>query len=305
MDRLRDLEVFVRVVEAGGISRAAEQLDIAKSAVSRRIREIEARLGTQLLLRQGQRLQVTDVGQAFYQRCLRILADLDDAEQEAASAHLELSGTLRIAAPVSFGLMHLAPAMTEFATRHPALTLDVDFSDRRVDLIAGNFDLALRIGELADADLVARPLARIRHVVCASPAYLKREGVPTRPEQLASHAGLHYSPRRDGSVWRYRAPEGSVGYVALPVRLQASSGEFLRDAAIAGMGVILEPTFIVYREIAAGLLVPLLTEWRWPELQLNAVYPRTRHVSRRLRAFIDLLVDRFTDTPYWDRGIAS
>jgi len=306
MDRFTELQTFVRVVEAGSITVAARRLGVAKSAVSRRIVELERRLSAQLVTRTTRRLTVTDTGLAFYERCRRVLADMAEAESLVAETHGDLSGTLRVAAPVTFGMMHLAPVLTEFMERHPAVTVDVDFSDRHVNLIEDEFDVAVRIGRLADSSLIARRLCPVHQVVCASPAYLARHGHPAGPGDLARYHGLRYSlDPQGGRHWHYIAPDGSAGQVAVPTQAIASNGEFLRDAAIAGEGVTLQPTFIVYRAIQSGQLLPLLTDHRWFEMGLHVIYPPTRRLARRVRAFIDLLVARFPVEPYWDQWAES
>lgn len=304
MDRFNELHTFVRVVEAGSLTVAAERLGIAKSAVSRRVADLERRLSAQLVTRTTRRLTVTDTGQAFYERCRRVLADLAEAEAVVADTHGALSGTLRVAAPVTFGMMHLAPVLTEFMADHPDVTVDVDFSDRHVNLIEDEFDVAVRIGRLADSSLIARRLCPIHQVVCASPDYLARRGRPQTPDDLVHHYGLRYSLDPQGRHWRYTAPDGTVGEAAIPTHAVASNGEFLRDAAIAGAGVALQPTFIVHHALATGQLVPLLTDYRWSEIGLHALYPPTRRLARRVRAFIDLLAARFPAQPYWDRWVA-
>ncbi len=303
MDRFDELQTYVRVVETGSITAAADRLGVAKSAVSRRIAELERRLGAQLVTRTTRRLTVTEAGQAFYERCRRILADLSEAESSVADAHSALRGTLRVAAPVTFGMMHLSPVLTEFMQLHPGVTVDVDFSDRHVNLIEDDFDVAVRIARLGDSSLIARQLCPIRQVCCASPAYLERHGTPTSPGDLAHHHGLRYSLDPQGRHWRYTGPDGSRGEVAIAAHAVASNGEFLRDAAIAGQGITLLPSFISYDAIATGRLVPVLTDYRWFEPALHVLYPPTRRLARRVRAFVDLLAARFPDEPHWDRAL--
>lgn len=300
MDRFEDMQTFVSVVETGSMSAAAERLGVAKSVVSRRISELEGRLGAQLIHRTTRRLSLTDAGRGYYERSLRILADLEEAEAAVSEAQATLKGRLRVAVPLSFGLAHLGPAIVDFVRAHPQVEFDLDFNDRQVDLLREGFDLAIRIARLPDSTLIARRLAPIRHVVCAAPAHLAAHGTPETPEQLARHACLAYSNAPDPGVWRYRAPDGREGVVRLPVRLRASNGDFLREAAIAGLGVIMEPSFIVHRSLERGELRVLLPGHQWPALDAYAVYPQTRHLSRRVRRFVDFLVARFAGTPYWD-----
>ena len=219
--------------------------------------------------------------------------------------HGRLRGTLRVAAPLTFGVRHLGPAIREFAVRHPEVAFDIDFNDRQVDLIQEGFDVAVRIGRLEDSTLVARRLAPVRLVVGASPGYLDRHGTPRLPAELASHACLSYTLASEPRVWRYRAPDGTRGSVKVPSHLAANNGDFLCEAAQAGQGILLSPTFIVYQALAGGRLVTLLEDHEWSDVAAYAVYPRTRHLSVRVRAFVDFLAERFAGEPYWDRMTAG
>jgi len=302
MDRFEDLKTFVRVVEAGTLTAAAERLGVAKSAVSRRLAELEERLGAQLLRRTTRRLNLTDSGWAFYERAVRILADLDEAEAAVSQAHGTLRGRLRVAAPLSFGLRHLGPAITDFMHLHPEVVFDLDFNDREVDLVQEGFDLAIRIAELQDSTLIARRLANVRLVLCASPAYLEEHGVPAVPDDLVRHRCLIYTYASDPSTWRYLGADGAEGMVKVSAYISANNGDFLCRAAVAGEGMVLTPTFLAYREIEDGRLVRVLPQFEWPSVAAYAVYPQTRHLSLRVRAFVDYLAQRFGDLPYWDRG---
>jgi DNA-binding transcriptional LysR family regulator len=301
MDRFADMRMLVSVVEAGSISAAAERLNLAKSAVSRRLADLEARLGVSLIHRTTRRLNLTDSGRAYYARCVAILADVEEAESAVSQAHGALRGTLKVALPLAFGLLHLAPLIQAFMTAHPDVRFELDFNDRQIDLMQEGFDLAIRIATLADSSLIARRLAPIRHVVCASPGYLTRHGTPQSAADLMQHVCLAYSNVRDPGLWSFRGPDGESGQVRVPVRLAASSGEFLMRAAIAGEGLVQLPSFYVHEALRTGQLLPLLTDHIWPELAAYAVYPPTRHLSSRVRAFIDFLADRLAGEPYWDR----
>lgn len=305
MDRFADMETFVRVVETGSITAAAARLEIAKSAVSRRLAELEARLGVQLFRRTTRRLSLTESGRSFYERCVRVLADVEEAELAVSQEHGALRGKLRVALPLSFGLLHLAPAINAFIAQHPLVEFDLDFNDRQVDLMQEGFDVAIRIAQLTDSSLIARRLAPIGHSVCASPAYFSVHGIPRQPADLERHVCLAYSNLANPGTWAYQAPDGRSGTVKVPVRLKANNGDFLCNAAIAGQGVILQPTFYVYDAIARGALVPVLGDYTWPALNAYAVYPPTRHLSTRVRAFVDFLAQRFSGLPYWDRGMAA
>jgi len=300
MDRFADMQMFVRVVETGSISAAAARLEVAKSAVSRRLAELESRLGAQLLHRTTRRLNLTDSGRAFFDQAQRILADLAEAEAAVSQAHTALKGRLRVALPLSFGLLHLAPLIEEFMALHPDVEFDLDFNDRQIDLMQEGFDLAIRIANLPDSSLIARRLAPVRHLLSASPAYLARHGTPTRPEDLQHHVCLAYSNLANPGIWHYRTPDGVAGSVKVPVKLKANNGDFLYQAALAGHGLILHPTFYLRDALRSGALVPVLTDIAWPELNAYAVYPPTRHLSSRVRAFVDFLAKRFVGVPEWD-----
>lgn len=301
MDRLAHMEVFVAVVEAGGIGAAADRLGLAKSAVSRRLAELETRLGATLIHRTTRRLNLTEDGHAYYERCVAILADLDEAEAALRQAQVALRGRLKVTLPLSFGLLHLAPLIQEFMTRHPEVRFELDFNDRQVDIMQEGFDLAIRIARLEDSSLIARRLAPIRSGVYASPDYLARHGTPGTAPDLKEHACLVYSNIREPDLWHCTGPDGRPGSVRVPARLAASSGEFLLRAALAGQGLILSPTFYVHQALQSGSLVQVLTDHAWPELSAYAVYPPTRHLSGRVRAFIDFLAERLAGEPYWDR----
>jgi DNA-binding transcriptional LysR family regulator len=301
MDRFAHMQIFVGVVETGSISAAAERLNLAKSAVSRRLAELEAHLGVSLIQRTTRRLNLTDSGRAYYARCVAILADVEEAESDVSQAHGALKGRLKLALPLSFGLLHLAPLIQDFMTQHPDVRFELDFNDRQIDLMQEGFDLAIRIATLADSSLIARRLAPIRHVVCASPGYLARHGTPHTAADLAQHDCLAYSNVRDPGLWSYRGPDGQPGQVRVPVRLAASSGEFLIRAAIAGEGLVQLPTFYVHEALLTGQLTQLLADHTWPELSAYAVYPPTRHLSSRARVLIDFLAERLAGEPYWDQ----
>lgn len=303
MRRFEDMQTFVRVVEAGSISAAAERLGVAKSAVSRRLSDLEARLGVQLLRRTTRRLNLTDTGRGFYDRCQRILADLEEAEAAVSQAHATLRGRLRVAAPLSFGLRHLGPAITEFMQQHPQVDFDLDFNDRQVDLLAEDIDVAIRIARLEDSSLIARRLWSSRLVLCASPGYLQAHGTPSVPEDLAKHRALVYSNAPDPTLLILQDERGREHRLHVPERLRANNGDFLREVAVAGEGLLLSPSFIVHESLRNGELVRVLPAYRAGEVNAYAVYPQTRHLSQRVRAFVDFLAGRFAGVPYWDRDL--
>lgn len=302
MDRFEALQSFVRIVEAGSISAAAGQMQLAKSALSRRLNELEARLGTKLLTRTTRQQSLTEAGRLYYQRATQILAALEEADAELLDERQDLSGRIRMAAPLTFGLRQLSPVVLEFARQHPRVHVDLDLNDRSVDLIAEGFDLGLRIGVLENSGLRARRLAPIRNVLCASPAYWDKHGRPRHPRELRQHQALRYS-NVSQQHWRYQGPDGERGEVLLPTRMQANNGDFLLQGAIDGMGVVLQPSFIAHGAIEDGRLEPMLCDFAWRELAAYAIYPPNRFLPGRVRALIDHLAAHFGDKPSWDRAI--
>jgi DNA-binding transcriptional LysR family regulator len=301
MRRFSDLEAFIAVVEAGSFTAAAERLDIAKSAVSRRVTALEERLGVQLLRRTTRRLNLTETGRSFYEHSARILADLDEAEAAVLQQHGELRGSLRVALPLSFGARHMYRPIAEFSRRHPRVSFDLDLNDRRIDLIAEGVDVAVRIGRLSDSTLIARRLFEARTVVCASPDYLQRRGMPQTPDDLADHDCLVYANLPDPTKWVCTGEDGVRHPIDVTERMTASSGDFLCECAMEGLGLVLQPTFIAGEAISRGELQPVLTDYQWPVTPAYAIYPPTRHLSYRVREFIDFLAEYFAGVPYWDR----
>lgn len=300
MDRFEDLRAFVQTVESGNLTRAAETLQVATSAVSRRIKELESRLGTQLLQRTTRQMRLTAAGETFHARAVAILQALEEAEAEAGSQNRRLHGPLRIAVPLAFGRSHLTPILVEFARAHPGLELDVDFSDRLVDLVAEGHDLAVRIGNLRDSSLIARKLVDVQTAVVAAPDFWRRHGMPATPDDLGALPALCYTGSERVDNWRYTAPDGTTGSVQMKPCMRSTSGDFLRDAAAAGLGVVILPSFIIHRHVADGRLVPALTGHRWHTAAIHVVYPQTRHLSARARAFIEILRTRLGNRPDWE-----
>ena len=299
MNRLENMETFARIVEAGSISGAAERAGIAVSVASRRLKELEGYLGIALFQRTTRKLNLTDAGEAFYRDCLRILDEVEQAESAATDRHERIRGRLKVALPSSFGHIHVGPAILDFLQAHPGVEFDLDFNDREVDLMQEGFDLAIRLAALPDSSLMARKLASIRRVMCASPDYLAEHGTPRSLDDLAAHRCLVYSLVRDFEDWQ---PEGGrrAAKPKLHAHLKSTTGEFLRDAAVGGMGITVMPTFFIYREIEQGTLVPLLDQFEFASIDAWAIYPPTRHLPRRVRAFIDFLAERFAGSAYWD-----
>ena len=299
MDPLSNLSVFVRIAETGSLSAAAGVLDISKSAVSKKLAALEERLGARLINRTTRRLSLTEVGAAFLERAQRIVTELEEAEAAVSRLTAEPRGTLRVNAPMSFGILHLAPALAGFMTRYPELSVALDLNDRRVDLVEEGYDVAIRIAELADSSLIARKLAPTRRIVCASPDYWARHGKPAHPRDLAAHNCLIYTYLAGGSEWPFRDAGGSF---AVPVEgtLKANNGDALREAARAGLGVYLAPAFLVGDDVRAGWLETALEAFEDAALSIYAVYPHRRHLSAKVRAFIDYLAAYFGPAPSWD-----
>lgn len=300
MGQLEEMRNFVRVVEAGSISKAAEQLGMAKSGVSRRLVDLENRLGLRLLNRTTRRSSLTEAGQSFYEGAVKLLGDVAELNARTVDAEASLTGTVRLAAPLSFGLCHLSPALDLFMRENPELKFNIDFSDRRVDLVEQGVDLAIRIANLEDSSLQARRICPVRMLLCASPAYLRRHGTPGELDELNKHQMLHYDVG-GGPLVRLVDKFGQEQTVNITPRLVANNGDFLLDMAVSGHGIILTPSFIAWRALAAGDLLPVLQEYQPAQHNAYAIYPPTRYLSRRVRALIDFLVDRFGENPYWDR----
>lgn len=292
MDRYAEMQIFVRVAESGSLSATAERMNIAKSAVSRRLAELESRLGVQLLHRTTRRISLTESGRHYFQQAQRLLTDLEEVEQSVASEHTNLRGLLRLAAPLSFGIKHLAPLLDQFMLQHPDVHLELNLDDRTVNLLEEGLDLAIRIGMLADSTLMTRRLATVRHVVCASPQYLEKYGEPHSPEELKHHAALNYSNMPESQLWQFVLPNDKTLSVRPPVRLRANNGDVLLQAAIDGLGVLVSPDFICHDAISQGLLKPVLVNYPQPDMHVYVIYPAQRHLPRRVRALIDFLVNK-------------
>lgn len=301
MSPFEQLQAFVAVVEAGSFTAAAERLDLVKSAVSRRISALEERLGVQLLRRTTRKLNLTDTGQSFYEHSARILADLEEVESAVLQQHGELRGDLRVALPLSFGVRQMCGPIAKFSERHPFVQFDLDLNDRRIDLLEEGADLAIRIGRLADSSLIARKLFDVRTVVCGSGAYFEKHGVPQTPHELADHNCLIYGNLANPGKWVCTDGDGARLRIDVNAVMTASSGDFLCAAAEQGLGIAMQPTFIAADAIRRGDLIPVLSEYQWPVTPAYAIYPPTRHLSYRVRAFIDFLADYFSGEPPWDK----
>jgi DNA-binding transcriptional LysR family regulator len=296
MRDLSGIAVFAAVVETGSFTAAAKKLGQSKSAVSKQVTKLERRLGAQLLARTTRKLSLTEVGAAFYERCERIVAEAEEAE--LAVTHLQDAprGRLRVSAPLSFGIAHLAGALPEFMAAHREVTVDIDFSDRRVDIVDEGFDLAIRIGRLEDSSLIAKRIAVTRRLVMAAPGYWKERGTPNHPRDLETHDCLTYSYLSAPNTWPFRNPENPREEIIVRVKgtMNANNGNALAAAAAAGLGVIMTPTFICADHIRSGALIPALAAFEPEPLGIHALYPPNRHLSAKVRAFIDFLTARFS-----------
>lgn len=302
LDRLTGMQVFASVAALGSLSAAARALGMSQTMATKHVAALEARLGVKLLHRTTRRLTLTEAGRAYLDAAERILGEVDDADAEAAAGAVEVRGTLRLNAPFSFGIREISPLIAGFLRGHPALTIDLGLNDRQVDLIEEGWDLAVRIGDMADSSLIARRLAPCHTAVCAAPRYLSEKGTPRTVSDLTSHNCLGYTLSRalGTSSWQF----GSDRKTNAPVSgsLKANNGDALVAAAVAGEGIVYQPTFLVAREIAAGLLVPI--ELDLPPISVDgifAIYPADRRPPAKVRAFIDFLAKSFGPVPEWDR----
>ena len=298
-DRLQRLMVFTRIVDCGSFTAAADQLSMSRAAVSKHLMALEDRLGVRLLNRTTRRCSLTEAGQAFYERGRQILSDLDEAEREAGQTGMRPRGLLKVNAPMTFGTMHLAPAVPAYLEAWPDVSIDMTLNDRVVDLLEEGFDVAVRIGRLADSSLVARRLAPCRMLACAAPAYLARRGRPRVPHELGLHDCLGYAYASNRETWEFAAPDGPL-QVRIKGRLRVNNGEALVAAAVAGLGIVMTPSFMASAELADGRLVPVLGDWPSPERGIYAVWPHGRHLSAKVRSFVDFLAGCFGPEPYWD-----
>lgn len=300
MNELEEVRVFVTLVESNSASRAAEKLGVANSAISRRMKALEERLGVQLLQRTTRTMHLTDDGRLYFERCKRLLDEWEDAEQEVMQSANELTGNIHVSMPLSLGISHLSPIIMDFMSEHPSVSVHLDLSDRKVDIIEDGFDLVFRIGHLEDSSLIARQVTQVRHVVYCSPQLAEQYGPFEVPDDLHKIPTFGYSNSRYPGRWPFIAPDGTKGEVRLAPKILSNNGESLMAAAERNLGAGCQPTFILHEAFSAGRLVPLLTDYQWFGMNLYAVYPRARHLSRRVRALLDYVVDRLGKRPYWD-----
>ena len=298
MDKLTGMRVFARVAQAGSFAKAAEQLGMSRAMVTKHVMSLENHLGIRLLNRTTRRLSLTEVGVAYRDRCTQILAEIEEAELAAGQLQTQPRGMLRVTAPTSFGIFHLAPAVADYMRVFPDVEVSLTLNDRILDLADEALDLSIRISVLKDSSLVAQKIAHARTAVCGSPDYLQRHGVPKHPSELVNHNCLRYVYRaRD--EWDFHGPQGPL---TVPVygTLESTVGDALRLAAINGAGLVFQPTYMVGEDLINGRLQAVLTEYEPQSVDIYAVYLHRKHLSAKVRTFVDFLKARYSPNPYWD-----
>jgi len=300
MQDLERMAIFARVVETKSFSAAARRLGLSKSLVSKHVSQLEKSVGARLLNRTTRNMSLTEAGAVFYDHCARIVVELEEAKLAVGRLHSEPRGVLKLSASVAFGTLHIAPALPEFLARHPEVSIDMVITDRFVDMAEEGYDLAIRIAKDPGQNLVARRLACVNRRMCATPEYFARRGVPRVPEDLLQHNCLTYTHFNPQDPWRLQGPTGEIS-VPASGNLRLNDDEALAQAVLGGLGVGLLPTFIIGQELQSGRLQAVLSEYVALERQIYSVYLPNRHLSAKVRAFIDFLLARFGPEPYWDR----
>ncbi|WP_295464212.1 LysR family transcriptional regulator [uncultured Pseudomonas sp.] len=285
MDTLRSLQAFVKIVELGSLTAAAERLELSRSALTKHLAALERHYGTRLLQRTTRTLSLTEAGRTLHEGIVPLLGDLQALEHRLQEGHERPRGRLRVSAPLTFGVRHLAPLVSSFLHEYPDLAIDLELSDRQVRLVEEGFDLALRIGDLSDSSLVAQPLGAVELHVCAAPTYLQRHGRPDHPSELGQHRCLLYSYASDGDTWQFQRGEEHL-QVKVAGHLRANNGSVLHRAALDGHGIIRQPDFLVNEDIASGRLERLFLAWHTQAIAIHAVYPHRRLVPAKVRVFI-------------------
>jgi DNA-binding transcriptional LysR family regulator len=292
-DRLSQIEFFVQVAELGSLTKAAEKLDMSNAAASRTLLSLEERLGARLVERTTRRLWLTEVGQTFYRRCSAMLSEIAEAEAEVNEAILQPTGTLHVTSPVSFAMLHIAPALPEFQRRYPQLKVQITAANRYFDFIEAGIDVAIRTREYeSDSSITVRKLAHTWRVMAASPGYLAANGVPRHPDDLGAHRMLIYNLAKDPTVLHLSRGNEQKD-VALKSSMDSNEGQVIVSAGLAGLGILIQPLYIIHDEIVAGRLVPVLPDWALPALTINIAYQSRRHLPAKIRVFTDYLVERF------------
>ena len=301
MGQLEEMELFIRIVDAGSISKAAEQTNIAKSAVSRRLSELESRIGKQLLVRTTRHSRVTEFGKKFYEQAKRIIDDVETLNADAAKeTQQSIKGELRLTAPLEFGVMHLPRLVARFNQLHPDLLIHLDFTNNHSNLIEDGYDMALRIAHLKDSTLHARTLCSVEHILVASPEYLDKYGTPNAPQDLVNHKLLAYS-LASFNLTKMTNNDGVEFEFQPATVLKSDNGFFLKEMCITGMGIVCLPAFILYDAIAQGKLTPLFSDYQFTNIDLRAIYPDSRFPNLKVRAFIDFLKEELHGPQLWDQ----
>jgi DNA-binding transcriptional LysR family regulator len=304
MDQLHAMEIFVEVARLRSFSAAGRRLGLTRAMVSKHVMQLEAKLDARLLHRSTREVSLTDAGQAYLGPCIAAVEQAREAARAIHPAGAELAGPLRVQAPSSFGSEWLADALARFTLRHPHLTPSLYVDDALLDPIRHGFDLTIRVGGIPDSGgLAMRRLAPCRGVLCASPEYLARAGVPHEPEDLARHRCLHFSHLTDGTSWHFDRG-GEKRTVRVAAGFTANNGLVLHNAALRGLGIVYSTTFLAWRSLLDGSLVRVLGDWELPLNDLSALYPASRQMSPKVRALVDFLVDEFQPVPPWDAALA-
>ncbi|MCJ8312269.1 MAG: LysR family transcriptional regulator [Saccharospirillaceae bacterium] len=299
MGQLEEMAIFVRIVDAGSISKAAEQLNIAKSAVSRRLNELEKRLGVSLLTRSTRTSSLTDIGRNYYLRCVTLLDDVNCIDAQTSNNNAALTGVFKFTAPIAFGVTHLNAAINEFSNLHPELKFQIDFSEGKIDLIEQGFELAIRIGKLQDSSYQARQITAIEHVICASPKYLKTHKTIKHYQDLEAHSFLKFDSNSTSQLTNKSSHINIIDEnnkqqsIVLNPKMSSNNGEFLKQMALNSKGLVYLPTFLIHQELKANTLIPVLSQYRYPQMFAYAVYPKNRFLSQRCRLFIDFICEWF------------
>ena len=299
MDTIDGMRTFVAVVREGAFSRAAERLGISPQLASKYVAQLESRLGARLINRTTRRISITEAGQAYYERSMDVLAQIEEMELAVGETTVAARGTLRINAPMSFGTLHLSKAIADYQCDQREVTVDLTLDDRVVDIVREGYDIAIRVGQLRESSLVARKLAPVRLVVCGSPDYLAEHGIPVSPDGLQDHECLDYTLSSDVGRWRFR-DGGATQDVKISGRFSANNGDALRLAALAGRGLVMQPTFIVGDDVRAGRLQIVLESYEADPMAVYAVYAHRQYLSAKVRSFVDFLGDYFGSPPYWE-----
>lgn len=292
-DRMFQIEFFVQVAELGSLTKAAEKLEMSNAAASRTLIALEERLGARLVERTTRRLWLTEVGQSFYRRCSALLFEIAEAEAEVNEATLRPTGTLHVTSPVSFAMLHIAPALPEFQRRYPQLKVQITTANRYFDFIEAGMDVAIRTREYeSDSNITVRKLARNWRVMAASPGYLAQNGAPKHPEELKSHRMLIYNLAKDPTVLHLSRGDEHRD-IEISSVVDSNEGQVIVSAGLAGLGILIQPQYIIHEEIVAGRLVPVLLDWALPPLTINIAYQSRQHLPAKIRVFTDYLVERF------------